>query len=261
MRLVASNRDYYDHFARDRRMSDQAYVWERKPRVAIIDFAIPEVVHNGRWGIGLPRLKDGDFDSYGFVVWFCGRAVPVVKVVRHPFQGEAITEFFYSLDELPDDVSGKEDGESARWSRKHKGTYERHRDLFALAGDGWGRTAFESTSYAGRVLPKVPVEEMHRRVGSPVFCHPTMIEEHLDVFREAGMSVRVTARGWRVPDKPCVLANPTLDHVDFNRAVNSFEAFNPRWIGINVMKNPKVAHLIRRMTISKTSAERSKVSM
>lgn len=223
MRLIASNRDYYDHYARDRRLSDQAYKWERKPRVVPIDFAIPEVVHNGLWGVGVPRLRHVNFDSYGFVVWFCGRPVPVVKVVRFPFQGGRIVEYFYGFDELPDEVRGDRPLRGKLHAR-YRNPYQRYQDLFALK-DGWGKVAFESVSYSGRVLPKVPVAEMHRRVGSPVFCHPTMIDEHLQEFHDAGVEIKVMARGWRVPEKPCVLVNPVLSHIEFNRAVNAFEAF------------------------------------
>lgn len=227
MKLIAAQKDYYDHFARDFNLSDQTYRWERKPKIVMVDFAIPQIIHNGFDGWITRKVLTRQFEAYGFVIFFCGYAFPVVKVVRHNGTLPLTKEFFYSFEDLPDDVKGDPfcDGKYRKY-RKSKGGYERYQDLFAIGDNlSWMQSEFTYESSAGRLLPRIPLDEMHRRVGSPIFCHPLMFEEHVTIIQESGIACKTNTLGRSVLEKPCVLVNPILNHVNFNQRLNAFAAF------------------------------------
>lgn len=231
MKLITSNKDYYDHFARDRKVSDQAYIWERKPKVVPIDFAIPDLVRAGGRHWNPHRSPSPGIEATGFIVWFCGIAVPIVEVETWAWTSgggytKEKTEFFYSFNSLPAQVKGEEPGKCSMYSKKYRNTWQQFEDLFALGGDhGWGRHNFTTTSHVGRIMPKVSIAEMHRRIGSPVFCHPNVIKKHEQEFHETGVEAKATTRGRRIPSKPCALVNPLLAYVEFHKHIDAFQAF------------------------------------
>ena len=228
MKLISSYRDYYDCFARDRSVSDQAYVWERKTHSQTIGFAIPRHVcggssstlHvNGKW------IRD--HEVLGFVVWFCGNPVPVVKVKRTSMDyTSSSTEFFYSFDSLPDDVRG-ERKKGRKWVPGCSFFYDQYgtlEHLFELGKPGgWEKGNMEMVTVSGRTFPKKSVADMHREVKSPVFCHSFAVDEHLDCDQAiVGEPVRTSL--WR-PSKACVLVNPCLSNIQFHKHMDPFSAF------------------------------------
>jgi hypothetical protein len=232
MKLIASNHDYYDHFARDRRVSDQTYLYERKPRIQVVDFSIPQLAYKDYCVFHSPRRikpEDPRFYAGGFVVWFCGSPVPVVKVVKEVNLIEQEVSFYYSFDEIPDEIKGENptQGSMGKWRRRSGFLtfYEELEDLFSLGAglNGWERTNFKQPSKwvsNGRVFQKISIQEMHRIVGSPVFC-------------TAGVSDGIVtgtyeSKKWGVfsiPVKPCVLVNPLLADIEFGKHMDSFQAF------------------------------------
>ena len=213
MRLIAKNSDYYDHYARNRALSDQLYLWDRTSVVEKIDFALSAMVHvRSAWN------ASDIFTAVGFCVWFCGQVIPVVRVRRM----SGPDRFYYSFKDIPADVLGKkpEKGRSL-FGRSH---WEQFQKLFSLADkNGWGKT-WDMEQYPSRVvLPKKSIEDMHRILGTPVFCHPHVIDKD---GRHAGYGhSELHNRMVYNAASPCVLVNPILDAIDFSNRIDSFEAF------------------------------------
>lgn len=224
LKLISKYRDYYDFWARDRMFSDQSRVWERKTAAVPIGFAIPYTVIGGSRFIG-NGIRDWrrDVEMTGFIVWFCGIPIPVVKVRRNSTsQTESFTtEFFYRIDEVPDDCHG---GKPKRKS-KYPTPYERLDALFSLGEGidktiGWRRNPFDALARHGRVMPKIDVLDMHRAVNSPVFCHAGIIDEHRQVEAD---DIGLTEIG--LLKKECVLVNPRLASIEFWKKHDAFDAF------------------------------------
>jgi hypothetical protein len=73
------------------------------------------------------------------------------------------------------------------------------------------------------------------------------------IFEEPQMNLKIDDNTSMV-----TMARKTLTipfNTEIGMLVSSFDAFKPSRIGISVMKNPKVAHLIIRMKISRRSVE------
>ena len=213
MRLISKKADYYDHYARNRALSDQLYLWERSAEVKAIDFALPAVVQvRSAW-------NDGDiYNAVGFCVWFCGQVIPVVRV--HRSSGK--DKFYYSFDSIPKDILGEKPKKGHIWYGTSR--WEQFSNLFALADkNGWGKT-WEMEQYPSRVvMPKKSVEAMHRLVGSPVFCHPGVIDGDGWVI-PYGHSILRNGKAYNA-GSPSVLVNPILEAINFQDRMDSFEAF------------------------------------
>ena len=231
MKIISNHRDFYDCFARDRSVSDQAYVWDRKTRTQKIGFSIPRQVYGGGSSVFSNGKWIRDHEVLGFVVWFCGNPVPVVKVVRASGNSSSSSaEFFYSFDSLPDNVRGeKKKGEKKKGGRCWRSSffsdpYGSLEQLFELGKPGgWENSRMEKVTISGRTFPKKSVSDMHLEVKSPVFCHSFAIDEHMDSDQEV---VGEPPKGelWR-PSVACVLVNPCLSNIQFHRHVDPFSAF------------------------------------
>lgn len=221
MRIISKGKDYYDHYAHSRQFSDQTYIWDRKPRVKLIDFAIPTLVYSEVRHYASHRYvkTENDFRAIGFVIWFCGTPVPVVQVYW-PSSATCRTEYFYNFDSIPDIVTGdRPDG----WSKHYTTKYQKFQQLFELGTKGWEKIKFEAISFCGNTPKKISVEEMHRRVGSPVFCHPWIVNKDAD--SDEGTVNDLEPTGRLVRAKPCVLINPNLYDLDFFQYTDAFQAF------------------------------------
>ena len=219
MKLISSYKDYYDFWARDRLMSDQTYVWDRKQAPAKVDFAIPRIEYQGTSSIlSKANRWQRDIEAKGFIVWFCGRPVPAVKVVRSlPTRS---VEFFYSFNDMPSELVSDSDKMTKRYNPKWKTHVERWRDHFDIGIKGWDRVTFEQMKpHGGATLQKVPVAEMHRRLNTPVFCHTSIFEDACDddrlTFRNGILSMDVLK----------VMVNPRLADISFHKVVDAFAAF------------------------------------
>ena len=219
MRLIAKNSDYYDHYARNRGLSDQLYVWNRTAEVKKVDFALPAIVRTySAWN------SLDTYEAIGFCVWFCGQVIPVVSVHRYFFKHPCRdgVRFYYSFDSIPKDILG----EKPKKGRRAYGnsSWDRFHSLFALADkNGWGHT-WDMEQYPSQViLPKKSVAEMHRLVGSPIFCHSGIINETGDYI--GSRSTVYNGKRYCNSGSPSVLVNPILDKISFQDRIDSFEAF------------------------------------
>jgi hypothetical protein len=219
MKLISAYRDYYDHYARNRALSDQAYVWERKPRGVEVQFALPAMIESSKWRLRNKPVED-EVTMLAFTVWFCGVPVPVVKVIRWlsvPMMGQVpINEYAYSIDDVPESAYG------GKPKRKNKFFPSKHEQLEMFFGSEpashfWRQ---QKDTWNGKTMPKINVLDMHRAVGSPVFCHAFAIDEHKDVqMKDIGASE------YGLPLKHSVLANPRLSAIGFQKKYDPWTAF------------------------------------
>lgn len=226
MKLITNYKDYYDHFARDRSVSDQAYLWDRKVRVQKASFAIPTIVYTERSFLSKNRMlwSPRDIEVFGFVLWFCGRVIPVVKVSRLNSSSNAVTdEFYYSFDSIPEGIIPDE---GTRGMQKYTTTMSRFKNLFSLATD-WNKMQFNSCSLAGGAKPaKMALNDMHRALGSPVFCHAGVVSTYKE---EEHAVIKESPRGiysWRLGGPAAVTINPRLTEIDFQKFMAPFDVFN-----------------------------------
>ena len=221
VKLISKQHDYYDFFARNRQLSDQIYVWERKTKVEKVDFAIPTTIRTH-----FQRGWANNVEMVGFMVWFCGVPIPVVSVYRSYYSSSeslpSTRDYYYNLEDVPEDSYG---GKPKNRQRDYPSIYDKLVSLFALGEKdgvvGWGRNQMDSLSYFGRSYPKIKVLDMHRKVGSPVFCHTECIFDH----KEDEGGIERDDSFYRRILYPYVLINPCLAKIQFWKKMDSFEAF------------------------------------
>jgi hypothetical protein len=215
MKLISKQKDYYDFWAKDRLYSDQNYRWERESRVVRSTFALPEpeVFTQGRLWIG--RSLTCTTEVYLFVVFFCGRAIPIARLFDH---GQ--TWFVGSFEDIPDrlmgDPSRNEFKKYRRYSHWGEPKFRQTaKDFFELGSKPWMSTHFEASKF-----PKIEIVEMHRILNSPIFCR----EENVEVvrsFEQKGeirkyVSERTEGR---------LMVNPVLSDIGFQKILDPFTAF------------------------------------
>ena len=84
MKLVAKQKDYYDYLARNPDTSDQLHVWRRSPKIEAVRFTLPNTVYmsNTRYLPGNFKSPCSGMEALGFLVFFCGRVIPMAKIVE-----------------------------------------------------------------------------------------------------------------------------------------------------------------------------------
>lgn len=214
MRLISKHKDYYDYIAKDRTMSDQSYIWARTPKEVNVDFALPrsfmlrsndKIYSNGTWS--------KNTEAVSFIVWFCGRAIPFLKVMREDKDDEYVS----SVDELPDELQKDWDG-----IRKAgvKNFYNELMEIMDCGGKPWMATNFKVIKLSGGVVPsKVEINEMHRKVGSPIFC-TCGLDECM------GENAMVGCLNLQSYNQNKVIINPILSAIGFHKIIDAFSAFN-----------------------------------
>jgi len=213
MRLISKHQDYYDYIAKNPTMSDQSYIWKRKPKEVKVNFAIPRSIHTG----SIERHYSDGIWFYGthaisFVVWFCGRAIPMMKIIYENKPDEYVS----SIDDFPPELQ-KDWGEIRK--SKFKNHYNDIMNVFDLAEKPWTATNVDIIKLDGGVAPsKIDVNEMHRQVGSPVFCTCNLNEclggdSHPGCFNIGSYN------------RPYVIANPILSAINFHKVIDAFSAF------------------------------------
>ena len=230
MKLIAKHKDFYDHFARNLALSDQTYKWVRTPRVVKVNFALPRPVHlgTGYW-IRRPSncARSDEVEAVGFVVWFCGRAIPVAKVSRTTWSTKTLSStktesYVFSFNDLPSDLVSEED-KTRKWklNARYGLTNKEHMlALFQLGNQPWMSANIETIRLDGRAIPnKLPIDEMHRIVGSPVFCHSGVIPEAMG--QEHAMECVTGVYN----QKSEVIINPVMSMLGLHKHLDSFEVF------------------------------------
>ena len=204
MRLISNYKDYYDHYARNRNVSDMNYIWNRKTEEVSVDFAIPRPL---QLEVNVLSKFKSSFEPFAkvLVVWFCGRAIPIIE--RHErrtngYFGSWEVSYVNELGLLPDRLQRD-------WQEISKSKYDNfYKDalkIMDLANEPWMSVDFKPILLEGKVRPvKLEVVEMHRKLGTPVFC------SYLQNIWE---------------DKPKVVVNPDLSKLEFHKFVDSYSAF------------------------------------
>lgn len=227
MRLISSQADYYDHYARDRSLSDQTYVWERRPQVVVAQFSMPSPVwmQNCYRGvvIGKGKHQIDEIIAYGFLVFFCGRVIPMAKVYRSNVSGSQ-ESYIFSFDDLPEELVPKEE-KTRKWKlAAYKNRYSpaaRMLALFELGSKPWMSAQFSDpvTPASRAQLPKMDLCDMHRVVGSPVFCHAAGVPEALGKHADYGWRSNTYARESRV------IIHPLMSALWLHKVLDAFVVF------------------------------------
>lgn len=213
MRLISKHKDYYDYIAKDRTMSDQSYIWARTPKEVNVDFALPRsFMFHSKDMIYSKGFWDRGTEAVSFVVWFCGRAIPFIKVMY-----EDKVEHVASLNELPDELQKDWDG-----IRKSgvKNFYNELIEVMDCGDKPWMANNFKVINLSGGVVPsKIEINEMHRKVGSPVFC-TCGLNECMEKNDPTG------CLNLQSYNQNKVIVNPILSAIGFHKIIDSFSAFN-----------------------------------
>ena len=98
----------------------------------------------------------------------------------------------------------------------------RMKALFDLASTPWMSANFEEVGkISGGGSPvKLELDDMHRAVGSPVFCHSHGLPETLG--EEAGYAFKSDV----YRNEASVVANPILSSIDLQKMIDPFTAFH-----------------------------------
>lgn len=194
MRLISNYKDFYDHFAKNRNISDQNYIWTRETSEVLVNFAIPRTIFiKENFRKDVPVCSSATF----FIVWFCGRAIPVVEIDDGPD-----LKYANSLSELPDGLQ-KDWDEIVK--NKFNTKYTDILKLMSFKNKHWREVDFEPITLPGNVAPqKIDIVEMHRKLNTPVFC---------------------SYIGCRYNDVPKVILNPNLSELGFYKFMEPFSAF------------------------------------
>ena len=215
MRLISNYKDYYDVYARDRNLSDQLYLWERKTvENHYVKFAIP----NPRWYREQYLNSKLNYTIHTFVVWFCGEVVPVVYIENrqiYPYH----YQYYYSLNSIPGYILSDLNEYKIKELKIH----------FSIGDpNGWMREDFKCIELAGCKFKKLEQIQMHLVVRSPVFMTPIKM-------------------AWNTPVHNIVEVNPNLGEIQFNKFRDPFSAFVQleQYIGNNMAPvNQKLMHVI-----------------
>jgi hypothetical protein len=220
MKLISTYKDYYDYLARDRAMSDQTHTWERKPKVVDVNFAIPAPVRITESGRRFGRNSDIGVEAFGFIIWFCGKVIPVVRVTR-PALAKDSDSYVFSFDELPPEII-KDNEKTRKWKtflRKVDFSLKgRMLTLFDLADKPWDAVEFSAIPLPGHAIAqKIPIDDMHRRLNSPIFCHADGVPEMMGDESNYGRSDHRYSS--------TVIVNPLLSAAMIHKVIDAFSAF------------------------------------
>jgi hypothetical protein len=190
-------------------MSDQTYSWERKPKVVDVKFAIPSPVLLGE-RIYKPQRQPAGVDVFGFVIWFCGKAIPVARITTTSGR----ESYVFSYNDLPSKIINDKNAFDFSPQKRMKA-------LFDLADKPWGAIDFTAVKLPGHaVAQKISIDEMHRKLNAPIFCHadgvPEMMGDDANYARRDGLCQYSSS----------VIINPVLSVVLMHRRIDPFSAFN-----------------------------------
>lgn len=225
MKLIAKRKDYYDHLAKDLNLSDQVRVWKREPKIVDVGFSMPAPVNisNMRLIVSRRPNRTEGIEALGILVFFCGRLIPVVKIVENEDGKAPVVRYAFSMDELPDELVPK-DKKTRKWQSNSIFSYcpaARMDFLFNLTAESWMSSSFESPvkTKGGASARKICIDDMHRELGTPVFCHAAGVCEVL------GFGALNEWYGRRGDYEPKVVVNPILSAIGLQKVLDPFSAF------------------------------------
>jgi len=221
MKLIAKYKDYYDYIARDRNLSDQTYTWQREPKVVKVEFDLPAPVYmsNQRLLRRNGKCVSDSIEAVGFLVFFCGRIIPVVKIVESKVNQIQTIRYAFSIDEIPAELL-PQDSKNRKWNSLYH-PFSRMDLIFSISAQTWMSTKFEdAVRFDGNAkFNKISINDMHRKLGTPIFCHAAGVPEVLGQDANYGWRAKLHTR------EPSVIVNPILLSLQINKVLDPFLAF------------------------------------
>lgn len=197
--MISDYKDYYDFHAHDRMLSDQNYIWERLERLVSVPFDIPQTLHMRLFDFNRKTFR---MKACAFVIWFCGEAIPVVRIVE-----DGVERFVYTMEEVPEVLY-----KSGYFSSVNYGDWKHLIDIFSIGRKPWMATNFTSKpSVTGSRRTKFDIVDMHRELNSPVFCHD--------------YKCSIVRNGVRKNNEFDLFVNPSLMDMSFHKFMCPFVAF------------------------------------
>ena len=229
MRLIPHRRDYYDHWAKNRTYSDQAYLYNRKPEVKKIDRMSSCETSTIKFE-GKKQYETVEYTLCSFNIWFCGDRIPVIQIKRD--SSSIILDdpliYCYSMDTLPNDLKLYFDKKKKQIGRPTwayalptKSSMIKYFDRSTLSvkeSSKWLDRCNDSsiTMWNGRDH----ILDMHRKLGAPIFTNIGIISEYSD------LEPKLAKERWdRQRRYSYALVNPNLLLLQFGQMMDAFEAF------------------------------------
>lgn len=226
MKLISKQKDYYDYVARDISLSDQSYIWKREPKVQVAEFDMPSPVYMSTGMVmNKRRYSEHTTEAIGFLVFFCGKVIPVAKIVESHL-GQIKISYIFSFEGIPNVLINKDDLKT-----KRSGSFfydycpaAKMQALFALDRASWMSQEFkDSVKFkSGIVKPKMSLDDMHRMMKSPVFCQYAGVPETIGSDAEYVNSIYRSDFYQHITE---IVVNPVLSAINMQKYMNPFTTF------------------------------------
>jgi hypothetical protein len=150
----------------------------------------------------------------------------MAKIYHGDVSGGGKESYIFSFDDMPAELVTT-DQKTRKWklaALKDCGYYTPAARMFALFELGckpWMATQFNDpiTPASRAQLPKLDLCDMHRAVGSPIFCHASGVPEALGKAADYGWRSKEYSR------EAQVIINPLMSVIELNKVIDPFAAF------------------------------------
>lgn len=160
MKIISKQKDFYDYYAKDPRISDQSFRWDRKAERVRTGFASPTIFTNHMMSLGAFK-NHRDISIIGFNIFFCGEIIPVLCVKKDMYDSNEI-DYFYDIDSLPEYIKDYKKTYCSIWNKIII--------LFGVVNNPWCHKLSN-----GMVLIRKSIIDMHRYLKAPVFINSCVL--------------------------------------------------------------------------------------
>lgn len=206
MQITFNNKDFYDFYSRDRKISDINYKWNRIPNNLINTNSLPSCFSYDIYD----KKKFRTYTVVGFMIHFCGRLIPVLFVSKtNDFYNR---EFYYKYEDIPEEITSFTSVEN------YSNLDKKIRDLFSISNHPWINIASNGSN-----LSKISLDDLHRKFKSPVFINGGLISCYDYINKETEIT-NAYIYG-RINSYSVVTINPQLWRFNFIKCMDPFSTF------------------------------------